>query len=123
MRRRLLAGLAALALLGSCSTGTPARLIAPGTETRTIEGTVVFPDGTPVPVPKVSSSVGVTVFGDSEGHYTMQVPRDATDITLVASDGYAPDYGYAVRHSGSAAVPDGRSPVTVVVVLVHARPV
>src|SRR5262245_51691772 len=124
MRRAVVCGLALVLLLG-CSSGTQTgsheRLVAPA-NTRTIEGTVTL-DGRAVAVPLVSSSLGTTVFGDQAGHYTMQVPLFATGIRLSASNGYAPGQVYAVISSGSAAVPNGGSHVTVNIALTFSTPI
>ena len=119
MRRLLLSALALL-LLGSCST---APTVAPA-KMRTIQGSVTYPNGTPVAVPKVFSSLGTTVFGDQRGHYTMQLPLAAAGITLVARDGYAPGLAYVSTSVGSATVPNiSMSPVTVNIILTSSTPI
>jgi len=112
---------AALLLLGGCSTGTAERLVSPA-NARIIEGTVTL-NGRPVSVPKVWSSLGTSVFGDRAGHYKMLLPLTATHVTLEASDGYAPGQAYVATHSGSAGVPDGSWHMTVDIVLTFSTPI
>jgi hypothetical protein len=112
---------AALLLLGGCSTGTAERVVGPE-NTRIIEGTVTM-NGRPVSVPMVASSLGTSVFGDRDGHYKMLVPLTPTVVTLYASDGHAPGQIYFATHSGSAEVPVGGWPVTVDIVLTSSAPI
>jgi len=119
MRCLLLSALVLL-VLGSCST---APTVAPA-KMRTIQGSVTYPNGTPVAVPKVFTSLGTTVLGDQQGHYRMQVPLTAAGITLVARDGYAPGLAYIETTFGTATVPDiSMSPVTVNIILTSSTPI